>query len=97
MISKDPRFKSCERIYTINYFSFSGNQISRYITLSVLDCKLVENIFRIFAEAKVGMTSVSYNSEHLQIETSYQICAMQKVLRIFSTNLQFGALNSRFT
>ena len=37
MVLKDPRFKSSERIYTIN-------QIFRYACLSVPNCKLLGNI-----------------------------------------------------
>ena len=54
MILKDPRFKSCERIDTTDFSlsleskSLGGKQISRYITLSVLTCKLLENILHIF-------------------------------------------------
>ena len=48
MALKDPRFQNCGGVYNIGFFSFSGNQISRYITLSVLNCKLVENILHIF-------------------------------------------------
>ena len=49
MVLKDPRFKSCERIYNIDFFSFSQNQIFRYACLSVTNCKLLENIFDTFA------------------------------------------------
>ena len=44
MVLKNPRFKSCKRIYTIDFFSFSQNQIFKYVCLSVLNCSLVENI-----------------------------------------------------
>ena len=47
--------KSCERICS-KHFLFSGNQISRYISFSVLNCKLVRHIIH-FAQHEVGMTS----------------------------------------
>ena len=46
------RFKSCERIYTIELFS-SQNQIFRYVYLSVPDCSLVENILDTFCIAQI--------------------------------------------
>ena len=50
MFLKDPRFKSFERIFTID---FSQNQICRYACLSVPNCKVLENIL---AQHKNGMT-----------------------------------------
>ena len=43
MVLKD-RFKSYERIYTIDIFLFSQNQVFRYVCLIVSNCSLVENI-----------------------------------------------------
>ena len=34
------------------FFSFSADQIPRYITLSVLNCKLVENIVHIYCSGQ---------------------------------------------
>ena len=42
------------------------------------------------------MTSAFCDSERLKIEKSYQICAMQNVSRIFSTDLQFGILKLQY-
>ena len=49
--------------YTIDFSLFSGNQISRYqyITFSVLNCKLAENIIHIFC---LGQTFAFYDSDH---------------------------------
>ena len=39
------------------------------------------------------MTPAFYNSADIvKIERSYQMCAMQKATRIFSTKLQFGTV-----
>ena len=46
------------------FFSYSGNQISRYITLSVLSFKLAENVLHIFCLCQIGVTSAFYDSEH---------------------------------
>ena len=34
---------------TQQIFSFSGNEISRYINLTILNCKLIENVLQIFS------------------------------------------------
>ena len=52
--------------------------------------------FIYFAQVQVGITSAFYDSEHFKIEWSHQICAMQKVSRIFSTKLQFGTLEQTY-
>ena len=52
MVIKDPRFKSCQGIYATD-FSFFGNQISGYISLSVINCNLVENILHIFGLGQI--------------------------------------------
>ena len=57
MVLKNPGFKSCETIYTIDFSSFSQNQIFRYACLSVPHCSLVENIFDTFCLYKFGMIS----------------------------------------
>ena len=53
MVLKDPHFKSCERIYTINFLSFSQNQIFRYFCRSVLNCSLIENVLDTFCVAQI--------------------------------------------
>ena len=52
MVLKDPQFKSCERICTID-FSLSQNQIFRYAYSSVPNCKLLENILDTFWAAQI--------------------------------------------
>ena len=47
--------------------------------------------FIYFAHVQVGMTSAFY-----EIEWSHQVCAMQKVSRIFSSELQFGTLKQTY-
>ena len=48
MVLKNSRLKSCERIYTIDFFSFSADQISRYISLTTLNRKFIENVLHMF-------------------------------------------------
>ena len=45
-----------------------------------------------FAWVKVGMTSAFYDI--LKTEWSHQVCAIQKLPRIFSTKLQFGTIKT---
>ena len=51
--------------------------------------------FIYFAQVKVGMHFMTVNI--LKIEWSYQVCAMQKVARIFSTKIQFGTLKQNIS
>ena len=49
MVLKNPCFKSCQRIYTIDFlFLISQNQIFRYVSLTIPNCRLVENILDTF-------------------------------------------------
>ena len=47
MVLKNSRSKSCENLHH-RFFSFSRNDISRYITLAALNCKLSENVLYMF-------------------------------------------------
>ena len=58
MVLKDPRFKSCERIYTIDLFIFFQNQLSTYVCLSVTNCSLDENILDAFRIAQTWHESL---------------------------------------
>ena len=58
MVLKNPRFKCCDRIYTIPVdFSFSQNQIFRYVCLTERNCSLVENILDTFCVAQTCVTT----------------------------------------
>ena len=50
MVLKNPRFKSCQRMYTIDFSFSSQNQI--FECLSVPNCSLVENILDTFCIAQ---------------------------------------------
>ena len=52
MVLKNSHFKCCERIYMIDFSSFSQNQIFRYVCWSVPNCSLVENILDAFCIAQ---------------------------------------------
>ena len=63
--SQNKSLKSCGGIYSLLFFSFSGNQISKCISLSVPNCKIALHVLHTFCSPQsVGMTSDFYDSEH---------------------------------
>ena len=96
MVFKDPHFKSCEKVYTIDFsFSLQIQSLDK-CTLSELSCKVAENTLHIFCLNQVVPPLHFTTVNNLGIDKSHQICTMQKVSRIFSTRLQFGTLKRTY-
>ena len=73
------------------FFSFSPNEISSYITLTVLNGKLIENVLHIFCSGQSWYDHwILWQWTSLKLSGHNKFVLCKKVSRLFSTKLQFG-------